>query len=191
VAWNTVVSVASADDAAERVRDAAGVVLAEPVDAPPAGRLAVCADPAGATFCVWEPRARQGAQLVNQAGTWAMSALSTPDPEAATAFYSAVFGWQTGPFGTDVTLWQMPGYVGGTPEQPVPRDVVAVMVPAGDGMAPNWNVDFWVEDVDATAGRAAALGAEIIAEPHEFPGFRQAVLRDPQGAAFSVSRVTI
>src|ERR1700750_291883 len=86
-AWNTYVSVASADDAAHRARDAGGAVVVEPFDAPPAGRLAVLADPGGAVFCLWEAGDRQGAQVLNEPSAWAMSMLSTGDTDGAKAFY--------------------------------------------------------------------------------------------------------
>jgi hypothetical protein len=75
---------------------------------------------------VWQLGEHRGAEVVNEPGAWAMSLLSTPDAEAATAFYGAVFGWQTEDFG-GATMLRLPGYVGGEPQQPVPRDVVAVM----------------------------------------------------------------
>src|SRR5947208_340954 len=82
-----------------------------------------------------------------------------PDPDAAAAFYGELFGWQADSFdlgGVEGTLWRVPGYVGGDPHQPVPRDVVGVMLPPGavDG-PPRWSVDFWVSDADGTARKAA------------------------------------
>jgi hypothetical protein len=79
------------------------------------------------------------------------------------------------------------GFVGGEPEQPVPADVIATSVPA-DG-PPQWGVDFWVEDTDATAERAAELGGTAIVPPFDLPIGRRAILADPQGATFSISRV--
>jgi predicted enzyme related to lactoylglutathione lyase len=193
-AWSTSIRVDGADEAAARAADAGGSLLDGPLDVPPAGRLAVLADPAGAPFSVWEASAREGAQLVNEPGAWAMSMLHTPDPAAAQAFYGAVFGWEPEPFdmaGAALTLWRLPGYVGGEPQQPVPRDVVGVMVAdePPDGQA-HWSVDFWVGDADATAEHAARLGGIVVAGPFDAPGFRSAVLADPQGAAFSVSTLT-
>ena len=130
-AWVTHVRVDSAGAAAERARAAGGAVLDGPIDADPAGRFAVLADPLGAVFCAWEADIREGAELINEPGAWAMSALQTPDPERAAAFYGELFGWQAEPWGP-VHLLRLPGYVGGTEEQPVPRDVVAVMAPLGD-----------------------------------------------------------
>jgi uncharacterized protein len=185
--WLTYVYVDSADAAAAAARDAGGSVPAEPFDVPPAGRMAVLADPTGAVFCLWEPRARQGAQLVNEPGAWAMSLLSTPDPERAAAFYGALFGWTTEPFGP-MTLFRLPGYVGGEPEQPVSREVIAAMAPSADGPA-HWSANFWVRDADAAAAKAAELGGRAVSPPEDAPGFRNAVLADPSGVTFAISQL--
>lgn len=195
-AWSTHVAVASADDAAATAQAAGGQVLVEPFDVPPAGRLAVLSDPSGAAFCVWQAGQREGAQVVNQASAWAMSMLSTDDPDSAHAFYGELFGWRAAAFdagpGADVWLWQMPGYVGGEPGQPVPRDVVAVMMrsPAGEpGPPPSWSVDFWIDDADGAASRAPDLGGRVVAPPHQMAGFRRTILADPHGAVFSASQL--
>jgi predicted enzyme related to lactoylglutathione lyase len=192
-AWNTHVSVDSADQTAARAKAAGGAVVVEPFDAPPAGRMAVIADPAGAVHCVWEAADRVGAARVNEPSAWAMSLLSTPDPEGAKAFYGELFGWQAEEFGPSVWLFRRPGYVGGEPEQPVPRDVVAAMTtadPAG-GMPPSWSVDFWIADADAAAAAAPPLGGRVIAEPFHEANFRRAILAAPDGAAFSVSQLQL
>jgi predicted enzyme related to lactoylglutathione lyase len=196
--WVTHIRVDSVDEAAEKAKAAGGTVLDRPLDALPAGRLAVLADQAGARFCVWEAGAREGAQLINAPRAWDMSSLRTTDPEGSNAFYGWMFGWQPEAFGESdsrVTLWRLPGYVGGQPQQPAPRDVVAVMTPvggpssAGKGYA-HWSVDFYCEDADATADLTARLGGKVIVSPYDNPGFRNAVLADPQGATFSVSQET-
>jgi uncharacterized protein len=51
-------------------------------------------------------------------------------------------------------------------------------------------VNFWVDDTDAIADRAVQLGGKAVVPPYDAPGFREAVLADPQGAAFSVSKLT-
>jgi predicted enzyme related to lactoylglutathione lyase len=118
-----------------------------------------------------------------------MSVLETPDADAANQFYGRLFGWRPEPFGP-ATLWRLPGYVGGEPEQPVPRDVVAVMTPANGGSAPAWSVGFWVSDAQRAADIASERGGRVLAEPHEpGNGFRTAVLADPEGASFSVSQL--
>lgn len=192
-AWNTDVAVESVEDAESRVARAGGEILLDPIDAAPAGRLVVVRDPTGAILCLWEGHARRGAQLVNEPSAWAMSTLQTSDPNRAVEFYSEVFGWQPEPLameGAQVTLCRLPGYVGGEPQQPVPRDVVAVMMPLenGAGMS-QWSVDFWINDAASAAAKTASLGGRVITQPHDIPGFRRTMLADPSGAAFSVTEV--
>jgi uncharacterized protein len=97
--WVTPARVDSAEDAGERARAAGGAVLDGPVDASPAGRFVVLADLLGAVFCAWEAEIRAGAERINEPGAWAMSALQTPDPARAAAFYEGVFGWLAEPWG--------------------------------------------------------------------------------------------
>jgi predicted enzyme related to lactoylglutathione lyase len=191
-AWNTYVSVASADMAATAAVEAGGAILVEPFDVLPAGRMAVLADPAGAPFCAWQPGERRGAQLVNEPRAWAMSHLTTPDPERAAAFYGALFGWTTDTFGEGdaaMTVFRVPGYVGGEPRQPVSREVVATMSGAGGDGAAGWGIILWDRDVDATAARAVELGGRALAPPFDTPMSRMAVLADPHGASFAISNV--
>jgi predicted enzyme related to lactoylglutathione lyase len=188
VAWTTHVSVASADDAARAAARAGGRVVTPALDAPPAGRMAVLADPAGAVLGVWQPGQRQGAQVVNEPSAWAMSVLHTREPDASKAFYRDVFGWESEPFGEGLALFRLPGVVCGEPAQPVPRDVVAAMAPLRDESTPShWSIDFWVRDADDVADRVGELGGRVLAPPFDNGGMRQAVLADRDGAAFSVT----
>jgi predicted enzyme related to lactoylglutathione lyase len=193
--WTTYIAVADVDETSDQVRAAGGTVVQEPLDAAPAGRLAIVADPAGAAFGLWQAGQRTGAQLVNAPSAWAMSLLSTPDPEGAQAFYGQVFGWQAEAFadgGPGISLFRLPGYVGGEPEQPVSRDVVAAMMAVPDGTdAALWNVDFWIADAEAAAAAAPGLGGSVLAPPQDAPPFRRAVLAAPDGAAFSVSQLRL
>ena len=194
--WNTHIAVANVDDAVQRASRSGAELVAGPVNAAPAGRLAALADPTGAVFCVWEPELREGAQLVNEPSAWAMSVLQTTDPTVAKAFYAELCGWRDEVWGAGdagVTLWRMPGYVGGEPQQPVPRDVVAVMLPIEGERASGsyWGVDFWIDDADLAAAKAPQLGGRIVTPPHDIPGFRNAVLADPHGAVFSVSTLAL
>jgi predicted enzyme related to lactoylglutathione lyase len=52
-----------------------------------------------------------------------------------------------------------------------------------------WIPDFWVSDADGTAARAVELGGQVIAPPTDNVVGRSAVLADPSGAVFTVSKV--
>jgi predicted enzyme related to lactoylglutathione lyase len=205
-AWNTYVSVESADAIVPRVTAAGGSVLVEPSDVGPAGRMAVFADPEGATFRVWQAGRTKGAQLVNAPGAWNWSDLETRDPEAAKAFYSAVFGWeyQLVDFGQGASsLIKVPGYgdhlealtpgtLASHKELGAPEgfsDAIGWIQAPGhpDGPA-RWAVTFSVADTDDTARGARELGGEVLVEPFDVPYVRMAVLRDPDGATFAIGK---
>jgi uncharacterized protein len=188
--WSTSIRVDSVEAALTRVADAGGAAVLGPLQAGRDGRLGVATDPAGIAFGLWQPAERNGAELVNEPGTWAMSALHTPSPERARSFYGTVFGWQLQPVpGTPLAFWRLPGYVGGGQGQPLPDDVVAVMTPieAASDIPPHWAVNFRVDDVDTTAQHAAALGGQLLLPPTDTPGFRNAVIADPQWGVIAIS----
>lgn len=185
--WTTHVWVSNADETAEAVVDAGGAVIGDPFDSPAGGRMAVVSDPTGAVFCVWQPDEHRGAQVVNEPGAWAMSMLHTSDPDSAAEFYGRIFGWTTESFGP-MTLFRQPGYVGGEPQQPVSREVVAAMTTATEE-PPHWSVNLWVADADETARKTEELGGRILTPPHDAPVFRNAVLADPAGAVVTVSQL--
>jgi predicted enzyme related to lactoylglutathione lyase len=96
-----------------------------------------------------------------------------------------VFGWRAERLGA-TTLWRLEGYDGGVPGQPVPRDVLGIMVPGAQDPGA-WVVDFRVQSADATVDAAVGLGAAVLQPPHDEGPFRTADLADPQGAVFSVT----
>jgi uncharacterized protein len=185
--WITYVAVKSADVASAHAREAGGVIVVEPFDISPSARVAVLRDPAGAAFGVWQAGLRKGAQLVNEPSAWSMSTLNTDDPEGATAFYRALFGWKPTPSEPGAALLRLPGYVGGEPEQPIPRDLVAVM--RASDRDPHWSVDILVADVDQAVATAVEHGGTVTVSPHELPRFRNAVIADPHGAPLSLSQL--
>lgn len=207
--WSTYVSVDSADDAAAKVKDAGGSLLTAPFDVLDAGRMAVCCDPSGAVFSVWQANEHKGAQLVNEPGTWNWSDLNTRDPERSKPFYRAVFGWEASTVdfgGFEGTMWRLPGYADfleqgdpdlrrrhagfGAPEGF--SDAIGWMMPMTsdrfpDDVPPHWSVTFAVDDTDAIAQRTTELGGSVVIAPFDADVVRIAVLSDPQGAVFSVN----
>ena len=201
--WNTYVWVQSADETAEKVRAAGGTVLHEPFDVQGAGRLAVCADPAGAVFNLWQAGEHRGSQVVNEHGSVNFNTLHTDDLEAARAFYGAVFGWQVMELG-DGAMWTLPGYgqfldelrpgtLDGMKSMGAPEgfENVVAAVAAGAEAAPHWSVTFAVDDADAAAARARELGGRVVVEPADAPWVRTCVLADPQGATFFANQFVL
>lgn len=203
--WNTYVWVERADATAEKVREGGGAVLTEPFDVFEAGRMAVCRDPEGAVFSLWQPNRHRGATVVNEHGAVNFNDLHTRDLERAKAFYGAVFGWTTLEADDGFTAWTLPGYGDfletihpGTRERNAAmgaptgfEDVVASLLVLGDDQPDtpaHWGVTFGVDDADAVAERAAALGGTVVAGPFDAPWVRTAVIADPAGATFVASQ---
>jgi predicted enzyme related to lactoylglutathione lyase len=199
--WNTYIQVESADDTVAKVQDAGGTVVSEPYDVFDSGRLAVFADPQGATFSVWEPRAHLGSRVVNEHGSVNFNDLATTDVEGAKAFYGAVFGWGLLDMGGGGGAWTLPGYGDHLEElNPGTRerfgemgapggfiDAVATVRPA-DGGASAWGVVWGVDDADATAAKAEEFGGKVVVAPVDAPWVRTSVIADPQGATFTANQ---
>jgi predicted enzyme related to lactoylglutathione lyase len=181
-AWTTYVSVADADATAAAVKEAGGSVFAEPMDVMDLGRMAVFADPTGAVFGVWQPGTFPGAGLVNEPGALAWNELGTRDPEAAKAFYAAVFGWgfedkDMGEMGT-YTIWKLgEDEIGGMMD-------ISGRVP--DEVPSHWLVYFAVENTDAAVETVKSSGGGVSFGPIDIPAGRFAIVSDPAGANFAV-----
>ena len=203
--WNTYIWVDSADETAEKVREAGGSVLSEPFDVMDSGRMAVFTDPGGAVFAVWQAKQHKGSRIVNEHGSLNFNNLNTRDPEGAKAFYGAVFGWGTLELDGGFQTWTLPGYGDhleldnpdmrknmaevGAPEGF--EDVVASLAPIPDDQPdtpPHWGLTFAVDDADEAARKAAELGGTVIVPPFDAPWVRMTVIADPQGATFTASK---
>jgi predicted enzyme related to lactoylglutathione lyase len=203
--WNTYFWVDSADETVAKVGDAGGGVLTEPFDFLDACRMAVCTDPEGAAFRVWEAREHRGARLVNDPGALNFNGLNTRDVEGARSFYGSVLGWETLAMPGGAEMWTLPGYgdylegyhpdlrkqmaEAGAPERF--EDVVATINPIADDQPDtpaHWSVTFATDDADATARKATELGGTVIVPPFDAPWVRMTVIADPQGATFIASK---
>jgi hypothetical protein len=107
-------------------------------------------------------------------GTFSWAELPTSDADAAKAFYTSVFGWdyRDNPVGDD-QVYSTALRDG--------KDVAALFT---SEQPPHWNCYVTVESADATAARAAELGATVAAEAFDVMDVgRMAVIVDPVGAA--------
>lgn len=143
------------------------------------GRMAVCFDPTGAEFDVWEPKQMFGTEVdssVVGAANW--FELMTPDVERAVAFYGGLLGWSARAVpGSDYVVMALDG-----------RDVAGMkaITPAMGEMRAHWVTYFTVADVDAAMRLAVEMGARVEMEARESHGVRFGGLVSPQGVRFRV-----
>jgi predicted enzyme related to lactoylglutathione lyase len=198
-AWATYVAVDDAGAVADAMVKQGAELVAPPEEAGPAGRAATLIDPQGAEIRLWEASGRLGAQLTNSPGAWNFSDLHTADPSAATRFYGQVFGWRIVDQGWGVAI-QVPGY-GDHLESTVDpeirsrqasapegfEDVIGGIASAEDGERTHWHVTFTVTDRDESAALVETLGGQVL-RLGEDDWTRTALVRDPQGASFTLSQ---
>jgi predicted enzyme related to lactoylglutathione lyase len=178
-AWNSYVTVQSADETLARAAQLGATVHAPAFDVMEAGRMGVVQDPQGAYFLAWEPKQHIGASLVNAPGALSWNELASPDLDASAAFYSELFGWTTEAM----------------PDSPMPYLIIknseghtnGGMRQMMEGEPPYWLVYLGIDDADAGLAKAGELGATTLAEPMDIgPGGRIAIAQDPQGAVFAL-----
>jgi predicted enzyme related to lactoylglutathione lyase len=173
------VKVDSADATAEKVT-ALGGKTKPPFDVGDQGRMAVCFDPTGAEFDVWEPGKGPGTDVDSArhgAPSW-FEAMTT-DAARAVAFYTALFGWTA-------EAKPMPGFEYTTFK--MGSEFVAGMMPILPHMGnipAHWGVYFTVKSADETAGEAARLGAKLCVPVQDIPTVgRICGITSPQGVVF-------
>ncbi len=181
--WNGYIAVADAAATVARAKELGGTVLSDAFAMPEVGTFATLADPAGATFSIyqsisddsdWSPRSG------DKVGGFIWHELLSTDPDASWAFFSKMFGWEktTAMDMGEMGVYQIysihgvdRGAVMRAPEE-MPRSMFCYYAT--------------VDDVDAAAERTKANGGQVIMGPHDVPGGRIIQGIDPQGAHFSL-----
>jgi uncharacterized protein len=183
--WTMNISVDDADVTARAVSERGGGVSLWPARYFDAGRMAICTDPLGARFAIWEASGNHSPDVMHEPGSFTWCELTCRDVDVAKRFYAAVFGWESKspPFseGSGYTVFFLPGL-----ERPV-AGMVQMDELWPEDIAPHWMVYFAVADTDRTTARAAELGGTVSVEPFDLYNVgRVAVLTDPEGASFSL-----
>ncbi len=179
--WNVYVTVASADDAAAKAKSLGGTIIAEPFDVMDVGRMTTINDPAGAQLQLWEAKKHNGSGIIDEPGAFCWFELNVHDVEAAKAFHTGLFGWTAGG-SPEYTEWiNGEKHIGGMMQ----------IKPEWGPVPPTWTSYIMVENCDATADKAVALGGTMITGPDDIPGMgRFGIVRDPQGAYFAIYQMS-
>lgn len=177
------------DDVAATVARAKGLgatVLADTMEIPGVGWMAVLKDPNGAVVNLFKGSGHRGAaQQGMTPGAVGWNELATPDPDAAIAFYTQLFGWttHTAPVpGTEgmvyTTFMQGDQGIGG---------MMAMEGEAWAGIPPHWMPYLTVADCKDRTAAVETLGGSVRVPAQTVPGVGTfAVVADPTGATFSI-----
>lgn len=179
--WNNYILSDSIEASMARVQELGGMVHAGPIEVGENGRLAVCMDPTGASFCFWQPGSHVGGGFQGALGEPCWWELMTGDTGKARAFYHGL-GWTS----EDIDMGDGMTY---TIFANGDRQLCGMMAlgPEFEGVPPHWAVYFAVADADATLATHVEMGGQVHVPVTEIPGRgRFAVLADPQGASFAI-----
>ena len=181
-AWIPYFDVKDIDGAVEKARSLGAQVWLPPMTME-AGTMAMLGDPQGASFYLMDPTppadrpdAQSDVFQPNVPGHCWWNELETTDEPAATAFYTALFGWSaenTMPMGDrgNYRFIEQDGPLG------------AINPWLADYMKVGWVPYFGVAEINAAFEAAKANGGTIHQEIHEVPGGDQIfIASDPAGA---------
>ncbi|MGI5204771.1 VOC family protein [Spirillospora sp. CA-108201] len=178
--WTCYFNVQNASAAAERVRQAGGLVYMEATDVAHLGRVALAADPQGAEFGLWQPYAFAGCGVVGELNTVSKVGLVTRDPIAAQRFYGHVLGWKEpavyqGMVVESVYEWEIVGRL-------FPFMLLANEELLGEGLRAYWLPYVVVADCDASLAEAVVLGGSVNIPLTQSMFGPSAIIKDPTSA---------
>lgn len=180
-AIGVMVKVESADSIGAKVISLGGKALPA-FDIMDQGRMAVCFDPNGAQFDVWQAKKGPGMDAdSSQHGAPSWFETLTTNVDRVAGFYTELFGWTAEIVpkpGFEYTVFSLGGApVAGTMQ----------ILPHMGKMSPHWATYFTVKDADRTAQEATKLGGTICVPPQDIPEIgRFAGITSPQGVTFYV-----
>lgn len=171
----------SVDESLAKVAANGGSVIQGAMDVMEYGRMAVCSDPGGAVFGLWQSKSHTGAQIVNEPGAMCWYEVLTRAAAKVVPFYARVFGLEANKMeGAGFEYWTLhkgPDTVGGIMQmgEQHPKE-----------MPPHWNLYFAVSNADAAVTTVQKLGGKVLAPPFDTPYGRMSPVQDPLGAHFSI-----
>jgi predicted enzyme related to lactoylglutathione lyase len=175
--WQSYVSVADVDKAAEAAKSAGGKVMSDCMDIPNVGRFAVVMDPQGAVVCLFKDAKGDSADHSHAEGNFCWDQLNTTDLDAAAAFYQTVVGWTKTSTGPEMGVFNYSDKA----------EASLMVVP--QGVHPHWLTYIAVDNLAEATQKAEKLGAKVMMANEsagEWGNF--SVIQDPVGAFIALFR---
>lgn len=194
--WLLSVSVADADQLAERAMALGGSLITGPADFPDRGRYAVIEDPQGAFLVLL--RASSGDPPDGAAvepGDWLWAELWTTDAREAVGFYADLLGYRSEDLAGRLESDDEYRETGATEGAPAVffglytgKTVRAGVHQLPGEATPSWLPYVAVRDPGSVVRRAVELGAQVLLPPDAVMNHEAAILIDPTGAPFGVQQ---
>lgn len=174
--WIPYVSVDNIADTVAKVTAAGGVVHAPVRNFPDRGFQAIIADSEGSVIGLLQSSSGDAPDTEPGPGEWNWFELYSGNPQASSAFYGQVVGYDVKP---DARAGRQNAFE--LASDGLARAGVTPVPPSRESV-PGWLAVVRVTDIDATVAQVAALGGavELAPRPASF-GSRFAVISDPTG----------
>jgi predicted enzyme related to lactoylglutathione lyase len=185
--WMPYVAVDSMEDSCARAAELGGAVCVPPTDIGP-GVFSVITDPQGGFFSLWkskEPLQPEPGKPLH--GTFCWHECMSTDAGGSADYYAGLFGWRVESLEMEVGGGEMTyrifhhgdSHHGGAMDLPPPT--------IEQGARTHWLNYVTVDDVDASAEKAASLGAAVLCPCTDIPNTgRFCVIQDPQGGMLAL-----
>lgn len=180
--WITLVSVTNVAATADAAARHGGKVIVPPKLLGERGETAVLQDPEGTPFGVVRSKNGDPADYLGDVNEWVWIDLWTGNVEQATAFYSAVLGYEVRPLpaesARDGALFVSGDFVR-----------AGVMLKKDAGTSTAWLPYVRVADARSAAERAQAAGGRVYREPVDIGRAIVAIIVDPTGAPVGIAEL--
>jgi predicted enzyme related to lactoylglutathione lyase len=154
----------ASDDAAadcERVKQLGGQLMVEPTTIADSGVMAICADPTGPVFGLWQAINHIGSGVEDEHGSMTWCEVNTRDSATAGEFYSQLL---------NATPQKMEGadyyHIMQRGEEMLCG--ILQMDANWEGIPPHWMGYFAVDNTDATIENAVAAGGKLMVLEYEY-----------------------
>lgn len=187
--WMIYVAVEDTAKTVAKAKELGATVLVDTMRVMDKGIMAVFQSPTGEAFSVWQTLEEKANGIKDVPGAVSWIELMTKDVEKSKAFYGELFGWDRVP----MPMKDMQGRDFEYTLIQVGNEQQGGMMQMGEEFGPipsHWMVYFLSDNTDDTTNRVVSGGGSVVVPPTDIPVGRFAVVQDPQGATFSVIKLT-
>lgn len=181
-AWNLYFASDDVEADVARAVELGAKVLVPAMSVGPFGSMAICQDPTGGAFGLWQAGEHVGWQVTDEPGSTAWHELYTSDARAALEFYTALLGATADPMPGGMEYYSLKhgdAFLAG----------IMQIDPSWGGLPTQWVSYFAVADADEAAALIPRHGGKMMSGIDDSPFGRLAAAIDPAGASFKIIEV--
>lgn len=181
--WNVFLATDDIDESLDAVPALGGDIVMGRMDIPGMGSAAMCTEPTGAVFGLWQPQGLTGFGVFGEPGAFCWAEVYSSNAAVTRDFFVALFELDARTISDDDDLT----YYGlATSPEAEPTFGVMQLGEVGSPAASSFAAYLFVTDVDQAADEAAEHGATITQPGIDTPFGRLVTLTDSEGATIRI-----